>query len=92
MKLQAIRDWVYALPISKPLQEVLLRALRIAFIAAVSAVLAYFVTLIELLPPAWQGIATIIFTLIGDEWDKYKYVLNSENRVKGVNNYGLVGF
>jgi len=92
MKFQFIRDWVYAIPISKPLQEVILSLLRIGLSAAISAILAYLAVQVKLLPVEWQGLVIVILTIITKEWDKYKYVENEENRVKGVKNYGLIGF
>jgi hypothetical protein len=92
MKLQIIRDFIYKLPISKPLQEVLLSILRIGFIAAISAILTYLATVVKLLPEQYQEIAILVLTIIGKEWDKYKFVSNTEKRVKGENNYGAVGF
>ena len=92
MKLQIIRDLIYKISIPKPLQEVLLSILRIGFIAAISAVITYLATVIKLLPEQYQAIATLVLTIIGKEWDKYKFVANSENKVAGEDNYGIVGF
>ena len=92
MKFQFVRDFVYALPVSKALQEVILSLIRIALVAAVSAVLAALPNIIKTMPTEWQLIATAILTVIGIEWDKYKFIVNTENRVKGVNNYGLIGY
>jgi len=92
MKLQIIRDFIYKISIPKALQEVLLSMLRIGFVAAISAVITYLATAIKLLPEQYQAIATLILTIIGKEWDKYKFVANSENKVAGKDNYGIVGF
>ena len=92
MKLQIVRDLIYKISIPKPLQEVLLSMLRIGFVAAISAVITYLATVIKLLPEQYQSIATLVLTIIGKEWDKYKYVANSENKVAGEDNYGAVGF
>jgi hypothetical protein len=92
MKLEFIRNWIYAINIPKPVQEFLLEALRIAAIAAVSAVLVFLTSKVTMLPAEWQGIAIMVLTTIGKALDKYKFVDNTDNRVKGPNNFGLIGF
>lgn len=92
IKLQAIRNWIYAIPVSKKLQEIFLRVLRIAVSGAVSAVLTYLAVQIKLLPIEWQTSATLILTIVVKEWDGYKWNVGADSGVKGVNNYGLLGF
>lgn len=92
MNLQIIRDWVYAIPVSKAIQEAILTGLRLVVFAAVSALLTYLLEVIKLMPVQYQAIATMIITLLIQSWDKYKFVANTSKRVEGVDNYGLVGF
>jgi hypothetical protein len=92
MNLGFIRDFIYAIKIPKALQEFFLEALRIAFVAAVSALLIFLTAQVATIPQEYQGIAIIALTAIGKSFDKYKFVINEENKVKGSNNFGLVGF
>ena len=92
MKLQKIRDLVYGLKIPKKFQEFLLEVLRVGVVAALSAVIAFLLTKASLLPAQYQPLVIAVLTAIGKALDKYKFVDNSEKKVSGLNNYGLIGF
>ena len=92
MNLQFVRDWVYAIPVSKAIQEAILTGLRLVVFAAVSALLTYLLSIVNLLPTQYQAFVTMLLTLLIQSWDKYKYTANEEKKLKGVENYGLVGF
>lgn len=92
MQFQFIRDWIYAIPVSKALQEAILTGLRLVVFAAVSALLAYLLSIVSLLPIQYQAFATMLLTLLIQSWDKYKFTANETAKVRGVENYGLVGF
>jgi len=92
MNLGFIRDWIYAIEVPKPLQEFLLEAGRIIFIAAISALIVFLTVQVTAMPVQYQGIMMAALIALGKSLDKYKYVTNTENKVKGPENFGLVGF
>ena len=90
MMLEFIRKLIYKIPVSKAFQEAILSVLRLAVIAFVSTVLTEVTKLVTTLPH--PEIWIMALTAIGSAWDKYVYATKKEEKVKGADNLGLVGF
>jgi len=90
MMLEFIRKLIYKIPVSKAFQEAILSILRLALIAFVSTILTELANFVKTLPN--PEIWILVLTTIGSAWDKYVYTAKKEDKVKGADNLGLVGF
>lgn len=88
--LEFVRDWIYALPVSKAVQETILEGLRLAVVSFLSVLVGYLADNVKVLPypEVWGFLFGVILRLL----DKCKHEANKEVFKARDYNGGLLGF
>jgi len=88
--MSVIRKWIYAIPVDKATQELILETLRVAVLVAASAFLAIVVEMVAGLP---KTTVTLVLLGLGRAADKWLFEKQQLARKRGEEApVGIVGF